>query len=78
MMSHTRCVDNTLYSRKALADTRSAYAQYCTIRGAPRPDGLVDITIEVKAAYAQDSRQVILEFWNFFLDTACQQRLESV
>ena len=77
-MAYTRSIDNALYSRKALADARSAYAEYCTVRGTPRPDGLVDVTVEVKAGYSDDKRQVILEFWNFFLDTVCQQRLESV
>jgi hypothetical protein len=77
-MAYTRSIDNALYSRKALADARSAYAQYCTVRGTSRPDGLVDVTVEVKADYAKDKRQVTLEFWNFFLDTACQQRLEPV
>lgn len=77
-MALTRCIDNALYSRKALADAREAYAQYCVIRTVPRPDGLVDIAVEVKPDYDQESRQVTLEFWNFFLDTACQQRIESV
>lgn len=76
-MTLMRRIDNALYSRKALADAREAYAQYCSVRAAPRSDGLVDITVEVKAEYTQESRQVTLEFWNYFLDIACQQRLES-
>ena len=75
-MALTRCINNALYSRKALADARSAYTQYCVVRVSPCSDGLVAITVEVKADHAKDTRQVTLEFWNFFLDTACQQRLE--
>lgn len=77
-MTFTRRIDNAIYSRKALADAREAYAQYCAVQAAPRSDGLVDITVDVKPAYIQESRQVTLEFWNYFLDIACQQRLESV
>jgi hypothetical protein len=76
-MALTRRIDNALYSRKALAAAREAYAQYCSVRATPQSDGLVDVTVDVKAEYAQESRQVTLEFWNYLLDTACQQRIES-
>lgn len=76
-MEFTRRIDNSLYSRKALADVRNAYRKYCTARAAPASDGLVDITISVKSDYSQEARRVILEFWNYFLDTACQQRFNS-
>ncbi len=76
-MAITRRIDNALYSRKALAVAREAYMQYCVVRAAPQPDGLVDVTVEVKPDYAQEACQVTLEFWNYFLDSACQQRLDS-
>ena len=76
-MEHTRTIDNALYTRKALAAAREAYAAYCSVRAAPRADGRVDIAVSVKADYAAEARQVVLEFWNFFLDTACQQKLEA-
>ena len=77
-MAITRRIDNALYSRKALASAREAYAQYCVIRVVPQSDGLVEVKVEVKPDYVQESRQVMLEFWNYFLDAACQQRLDSV
>ena len=77
-MALTRCIDNALYTRKALAAAREAYAQYCVVRVAARSDGLADVTVEVKSDYVHESRQVTLEFWYFFLDTACQQRIEAV
>ncbi len=75
-MAFVRSIDNALYSRKALSAAREAFSQHCIIRAIPKTEGLVEITVEVKAEYAQEARQVTLEFWNFFLDTACQQRLE--
>ena len=76
-MVFARTIDNTLYTRKALADARDAYRDFCVVKTAPHSDGLADITVTVKREYHADARQVILEFWNFFLDTACKQHLES-
>ena len=78
MMELTRHIDNVLYTRKALAHAREAYNKYCAVRAAQTPTGLVAITVTVKPEFQQDARQVVLEFWNYFLDTACQQRFESV
>lgn len=75
-MDFTRRIDNSIYPRKALADARKAYDQYCTVRAVPCNNGIVDITVSVKREYKQDARQIILEFWNYCLDTACQQRIE--
>jgi hypothetical protein len=75
-MKFTRHIDNALYSRKALAKAREAYLKYCTVQVAQTPAGLVGVTVTVKPEFQQDARQVVLEFWNFFLDTACQQRFE--
>lgn len=76
-MQLTRRIDNTLYSRKALAEAREAYREYCAVRAAAMPDGLVEITVQPHRQFESDARQIILEFWNFFLDTACEQRLEA-
>ena len=76
-MEFTRRIDNGIYSRKALVDAREAYGKYCTVRAMPGNDGFVGITVSVKGEYEPEARRVILEFWNFFLDTACQQRIES-
>ncbi len=76
-MEVTRTIDNALYPRKALQDAREAYGQYCIVRASPLPGGLVGITVAVKPEYGEDARQVVLEFWNFFLDTACQLRFEG-
>lgn len=76
-MEFTRRIDNALYTRKALADAREAYRDYCAVKAAPRADGLVDITVAVKSEYRSEVRRVTLEFWNYYLDTACKQRLGS-
>ena len=69
----TRTVDNTLYTRRALNEAREA----CIVRATPGSNGMVGVTVTVNQEFQQDARQVILEFWNFFLDTACQQRFDA-
>lgn len=76
-MEFTRHIDNDIYSRRALAEVREAYGKYCTIRATPGASGDVAITLLLKQEYMSEARQVILEFWNFFLDSSCKHRLES-
>ncbi len=77
MTTFTRTIDNTLYTRRALNEARDAYTKYCLVRATPEANGLVGINVTVNQEFHQDARQVILEFWNFFLDTACQQRFDT-
>ena len=77
-MEFTRHIDNGIYSRKALAEVREAYGKYCTIRATAGPSGDIAVTMLLKHEYKdEEARQVILEFWNFFLDSSCKHKLES-
>lgn len=76
-MEFTRYIDNGIYSRKALAEARDAYGKYCTIRSTPGPRGDLAVTMLLKHEYKGEARQVILEFWNFFLDSSCKHKIES-
>jgi len=73
-----REVDNNLYTRKALASSRDAYRSYCDIQVSPLPDNRATVSLTVKNEFLNDSRQITLEFWNYFLDSSCQNHLESV
>ena len=77
MTAITRTVDNALYTRRALHEAREAFNKYCVIRATPGTNGMADITVSVNREFEQDARQIVLEFWNFFLDTACQQRFDA-
>jgi hypothetical protein len=76
-MEFTRHIDNGIYSRKALAEAREAYGKYCSVRANPASSGDVAVTVLLKQEYKGEARQVILEFWNFFLDSSCKHKLES-
>jgi hypothetical protein len=77
MTHHTRNIDNTIYSRKAFAASREAYGPYCSASATPRADGLVAITISVREQHIPETRRIVLEFWNFFLDSATNERVEA-
>jgi hypothetical protein len=77
-MAFTRCIDSAVYPRKAFVKARETYAAYCVVTAVPIESGRAEVTIEVKPEYAGDARQVMLEFWNFLLDTTCELRLAGV
>ena len=72
----TRLLDNTLYPRKAFAKARESYQQYCLVNAVPTAEGQVAVTVSVLPEHANDAREVLLEFWNFLLDTACEMHME--
>jgi len=77
-MAFVREIDNGIYSRKVLADTRDAYRSYCDVSVTPLPNNRASVSLAVKKEYMVDSRQIVLEFWNYFLDSACKAHLDSV
>ena len=76
---YSRLIDNTLYPRRALADTRQAYRDYCRFSVTPGPTtDTATLTIEVKPQHAAHARQITLEAWNYLLDRACQIHFAQV
>lgn len=76
-MTYTRIVDAGLYTSRALAEAREAYAHYCQVRAASGERGRVTVTLEVKPEYETDGREIVLEFWNYYLDASCKKTLEA-
>jgi hypothetical protein len=76
-MIFIREIDNEIYTRKALADTRGAYGMYCDISVLPMGSSRAKITVTIKPTYLPDAKQIILELWNYFLDSSCKDYLES-
>jgi len=72
-----RSIHNNIYTRKALALSRDAYTSYCDVRVKPQDHGYAEVSISVRPEFSGQGRQVILEFWNYFLDVSCQQHLNA-
>lgn len=77
LKSHTRTINNTIYPKKAVADARMAYRDYCDFAIEPTDSHLAKLTITVKPKFQDDSQQIIFGFWNYLLDIACQIRTEE-
>lgn len=71
-MKLIRSIHNDIYKRKALALARDAYASYCEIRVRPQDYGYAEVSVTVRPEFSEQGKQVILEFWNYFLDASCQ------
>ena len=76
-MMVVRNIHNGIYKRKAFALARDAYASYCEIRVKPRDYGYAEVSVTVKPEFSGQGRQVIPEFWNYFLDASCQSHLSA-
>jgi len=77
LKAHARFLDNTLYPKKAVVDARMAYRSYCDFSIDATSSHLPKLTVTVKTKYQDNSHQIILEFWNYLLDLACQIKTEE-
>ncbi|MDD2462513.1 MAG: HxsD-like protein [Desulfobulbus sp.] len=77
LKAHTRFLDNTIYPKKAVADARMAYRSYCDFAIDTTGSLLPQLMVTVKSKYQDNSHQIILEFWNYLLDLACQIKTEE-
>ncbi len=76
-MQVSRTIDHNVYPRKALAEARQAYREYCAVTIVPLSGQRVQVTISVKMAYRENAREVILEFLNYALDRSVQAHFED-
>lgn len=73
----SRNIDNSIYPKKAVADARMAYRNYCVFSIDICNNNLPKLTVKVKPKYQKNSRQIILEFWNYLLDLSCQIKMKG-
>lgn len=71
-------LDNEIYCRRAVAEARSCFRQYCSVRATPASAGQLELSIAVCRSYRGQAREVVLEFLNYTLDRSIQIELEEV
>ena len=74
----SKILDNTIYPRKAVAEARQAYGEYCDVKAVPVAGGGVELLFSIKEPYLGEARDVILGFLNYALDRSVQLHLEEV
>ena len=77
MMEITKTIDHQLYPRKAIAEARQAYREFLDFSVAPLSSDKAELTITVKEVHQNESKRIILEFFNFALDRSSQIQFES-
>lgn len=71
----SRVIDLSLYSRYALAETQAAYRKYCQVQTEPKGPGYLLVTLTPLLEDPSEVQKMVLEFWNYFLDKTCQEKL---
>mgnify|MGYP001568445816 CR=1 len=71
----SRTVSLTIYSRSALAATQAAFREHCRISTAPVASDRLLVSIIPLMTTPEEIATMLLEFWNYFLDRSCQEKL---
>ena len=71
----SRTVNLTIYSRSALAAAQAAFREHCRVSIAPVASDRLLVSIMPLMTTTEEVRTMLLEFWNYFLDRSCQEKL---
>ena len=71
----SRTVSLTIYSRSALAATQAAFREHCRVSTAPVASDRLLVSIIPLMTTPDEVTTMLLEFWNYFLDRSCQEKL---
>jgi hypothetical protein len=73
----SRAVGLTIYSRSALAATQAAFREHCRISTALVAKDRLLVSVMPLMTAPEEVRTMLLEFWNYFLDRSCQEKLRQ-
>lgn len=71
----SRTVNLTIYSRSALEATQEAFREHCLVYTTQISSECLLVSIMPLMKAPNEVRTMLLEFWNFFLDQSCQEKL---
>lgn len=74
----SRTVNLTIYSRSALAATQAAFKEHCRVSTAQASSDHLLVSIMPLMMAHEEVRTMLLEFWNFYLDRSCQEKLGEI
>jgi hypothetical protein len=78
-MKIVRIIDHRIYPRKCVSSAIQAYSAYCSMEISPISDQQSQLAISTNQDIPEkDSREVLLGFLNYALDTSIEVRLEEV
>ena len=75
---YVREISNLIYSKRDLAEARQAFAKFLDVKVVPVSYGRVSLSVGVLAAFQNQEREIVLEFFNYLLDAAIQRRMSEM
>ncbi len=77
-MIFIRHINNLIYTSDALNASIYAFYPYCSISTEYLSETMISVSVSVHHEYQRYAKEIALEFWNYFLDLSCQQKLENL
>ncbi len=71
----SRSISLSIYSRTALEATQTAFMEHCRVSISPVTSDRLLVTTMPLMMSSEEGRTMLLEFWNYFLDRSCQEKL---
>ena len=75
--SARRVVQLTWYAPEAFERTKVAYAQHCDVHVKALSAHTWQVDVQATEVSAVPFPELVLEFWNYWLDQTCEQYLNS-
>lgn len=76
-MIYKKTLNNSIYPKQAIDIARKEFSEFCEFNLITIDFDSLELTIKVKNQFNKNAREVILEFWNFTFDRACQIHLNK-
>lgn len=77
LASFSRDVSLSIYTENALKETQAAFQDFCTTTSERLTDSLIRVTVRPILSSNEKAKSAILEFWNYYLDKSCDERLNG-
>ncbi len=74
---YTKKISNFVFDKSDVRDARHAFLQYLDVQIKPCELNCVELSFRVHSEYESQSREVILEFFNYLIDTSAQRKMRG-
>lgn len=72
---YSRSISTSIYTRKALIAAQEAFRPYCKVTTERQDGDRLQISVRPVDVPAEQIAEMILSFWNYYLDKSLQEKL---
>lgn len=76
-MNFTTILSNDIYPKQVILESKLAFSDFADFSVTPVSAGKISLSIRPREEYEQQSREIILSFFNYALDLAAKFHLEK-